>query len=189
LAFTGWQLRAAARVVRAGGLIAYPTEAVYGLGCDPRSATAVARLLWLKGRPAAKGLILIAAAREQLDPFVDWAALAPERREEVFASWPGPVTWLLPARDAVPGWLHGGHPTIAVRVTAHGPVQALCRACGGPLVSTSANQTGRPPARTALAVRQIFGGEVDLILSGPLGGLDRPTEIREGSSGRVVRAG
>ncbi len=181
-----WQLAQAARHVNAGGIIAYPTEAVYGLGCDPRDGAAVLRLLALKQRPIAKGLILIAARFEDLQPFI--AALPTKTLSKVRKSWPGPVTWLLPVRPEVPYWLRGSHAALAVRVTAHPLAAALCRACGGVLVSTSANISKRPPARTALAVRRCFGGDIDYVLNGALGGLGKPTPIIDARSGRVVRA-
>ena len=184
-----WQLRLACRTLRAGGVIAYPTEAVYGLGCEPLSAAAVARLLAIKGRPAHKGLILVAADQGQLDPYVDWRVLSAERRRAIESSWPGPVTWLLPARAEVPGWLCGSHASIAVRVTAHPLARDLCIAYGRALVSTSANRTGTPPARSALAVERTLGGAIDFLLHGELGGLTRPTEIRDALSGEVVRSG
>ena len=180
-----WQLRQAARVIHAGGLIAYPTEAVYGLGCDPLNAAAVQRLLALKGRPMDKGLILIAADIEQLRPFLLPLSTADEAT--VRATWPGPVTWLLPARPETPRWLRGSHDTLAVRITDHPLAAALCRQLGHPLVSTSANRSGQPPARTPLAVRRQFGRIVDLIISGPLGGHERPTLIRDLTTGRILR--
>ena len=148
--FDTWKLREAARCFHRGGLIAYPTEAVYGLGCDPLDSAAVERLLRLKDRPVAKGLILIAADFAQLLPFV--RQLPPDLMQPVFDSWPGPNTWLLPARKDTPAWLTGCHDSLAVRVTAHPIAGALCRACRSPLVSTSANLSRRPPARTGLQV-------------------------------------
>src|SRR5512143_218632 len=138
---TPWQLREAVRVLHHGGLIAYPTEAVYGLGCDPRNADAVLRLLNLKQRPWQKGLILIAADLAQLDPYL--LPLDEMMRARVVPTWPGPNTWLLPARVETPHWLRGEHDTLAVRVTAHPVAAALCRAFGGPIVSTSANLAGK----------------------------------------------
>ena len=180
-----WQLAQAARHVNAGGIIAYPTEAVYGLGCDPRDGAAVLRLLILKRRPLTKGLILIAASFADLQPYV--ATLPAKILSKVRSTWPGPVTWLLPARPEVPFWLKGSHTALAVRVSAHPLAAALCRACGGVLVSTSANISRRPPARTALAVRRCFGAEIDHVLSGALGKLDKPTPIIDARNGRVVR--
>ncbi len=181
------RLRIAARVIRAGGLIAYPTEAVYGLGCDPRNERAVIRLLALKRRSIHKGLILIAADFAQLEPYLQ--PLAPPDRARLEATWPGPQTWLIPARTTVPRWLRGRHDTLAVRVTAHPLAAALCRACGHPLVSTSANRGGRPPARTALAVRRQMGRSLDDLLPGPTGGAAKPTAIGDLRTGQIVRSG
>lgn len=176
----------AAYMVRQGGIIAYPTEAVFGLGCDPRNESAVRRLLAIKRRPVSKGVILIAADLEQLKPFID--PLDPQSLAQVQATWPGPVTWLVPARHKAPIWLRGSHPTLAVRVTAHPVASALCQACGIPLVSTSANLSGQPPARSAEQVGRQLGGLLDYIVPGATGGAARPTEIRDLRSGMVVRA-
>lgn len=180
-----WHLRVARDVLRHGGVVAYPTEAVYGLGCDPQSWQAVEKLLRLKRRPAAKGLILVAASFEQLAPYV--APLTDDIARRVLPTWPGPYTWLLPAAQHTAPWLRGAHATIAVRVSNHPVVQALCQVFGGALVSTSANLAGRPPARDALTVRRVFGEQVDCILHGALGGLERPTSIRDARTGAVLR--
>jgi L-threonylcarbamoyladenylate synthase len=180
-----YKLRLAVRCLQVGGVIAYPTEAVYGLGCDPLSQGAVQRIRDLKGRPARKGLILVAADFGQLLPFVE--PLDAARMAHVFGSWPGPVTWLLPARRTTSPLLTGPHSTLAVRVTAHPVAAALCRAWGGALVSTSANRSGRPPARTGLQVRLRLGPQVDFLLNGPCGGRSRPSTIRDGRSGAEVR--
>lgn len=184
---TPFQLREAVRALRRGGVIAYPTEAVYGLGCDPLNPDAVRRLLELKQRPMEKGLILVAADLAQLASYL--LPLAASLAPQVNASWPGPLTWLLPVRPEVPHWLRGTHDSLAVRVSAHPVVRALCTTFGGPIVSTSANPAGQSPARNPLAVQRMFGSNVDCILHAPLGGLGRPTEIRDGRSGRIVRAG
>lgn len=182
-----WHLKRAAALLHRGGVVAYPTEAVWGLGCAPLDGAAVMRLLALKRRPAHKGLILIGATFEQLLPFL--APLAPALRQKIFATWPGPVTWLLPARADTPYWLRGAHASLAVRVTAHPVAAALCRAFGGALVSTSANVAGRPPARSGVQVRRRFDGALDYIVPGALGAAARPTEIRDALSGAVVRPG
>lgn len=175
----------AARILRAGGVIAYPTEAVFGLGCLPRHRRAVERVLAIKRRPARKGLILIAAEVDQLARYV---VLPPEpRRSEVLATWPGPATWVLDARRGTPRRITGGRASVAVRVTAHPLAAALCRAVGDALVSTSANLSGRPPLRSVLKLRRALGRRVDYVLAGPLGGLARPTPIRDGRSGGIVR--
>jgi L-threonylcarbamoyladenylate synthase len=182
-----WQLRWAVRTLRAGGVVAYPTEAIYGLGCDPFNEDAVLRLLAMKGRAMDKGLILIAANHDQLKPLLrpqGGDAMAP-----VLATWPGPNTWILPADPRVPVWLTGGGDGIAVRVTAHPLAAGLCAMFGGPLVSTSANASGRPPARNALQARRALGSRVDYFLTGPTGGAARPSEIRDARDGRLLRAG
>jgi len=176
----------AARVVRRGGVIAYPTEAVYGIGCLPRERAAVVRVLAIKRRSWRKGLILIAANVEQLLPYV---TLPPEpRRSEVLATWPGPHTWVLDALPGAPRWITGGRPSVAVRVTAHPIAAELCLAAGEALVSTSANRSRRPPHRRLLQLRRDLGHRIDYVLAGPLGGLPAPTVIRDGRSGTVLRA-
>ncbi len=176
----------ARRTLAAGGIVAYPTEAVFGLGCDPANTEAIARLQALKGRDAGKGLILIAHELTALEPWL--GPLDESIRARVEPTWPGPVTWLLPAAAAVPRLLKGDHDTLAVRVTAHPTAAALCRAWGGPLVSTSANPAGGEPARSADAVHALFGGDVDVVVEGTVGGLERPTPIRDGRTGETLRS-
>jgi L-threonylcarbamoyladenylate synthase len=180
-----WHLKQAARIIRHGGIVAYPTESVFGLGCDPLRLDVVERLLELKQRSPAKGLILIAHELRALLPYVE--QLDPAVRDRIDATWPGPHTWLLPARPEVPFLLRGAHDTIAVRVTAHPLAAALCRQCGFALVSTSANVGGHRPARTALEVRRTFGNAIDYVLPGEAGGAP-VTEIRDARSGEVIRA-
>ena len=182
-----FHLRTARRVLREGGIVAYPTEAVYGLGCDPYNARAVIRLLELKQRSWKKGLILIASHRHQLDPWLEPVGLSVEQQLE--KTWPGPVTWLLPARPEVPIWLRGEHTTLAVRVTAHPLAAALCDAFGGPIVSTSANFAEHRAARSVLQLQRAMGEKIDYILHGEIGEQSKPTEIRDAQSGRIVRAG
>ena len=181
------RLRIAAAMLRAGEVVAYPTEAVWGLGCDPLNEQAVARILELKGRAMAKGLILIAASTGQLTPFV--AALRPEERARLEEERAVPTTWLVPASRRAPDWLTGGRDSIAVRITRHPVAAALCRVFGGPVVSTSANPGGMAPAKTALRVRHYFRSEGLYILAGPLGGANRPSEIRDLRSGDIIRPG
>ncbi|MEN8180204.1 MAG: L-threonylcarbamoyladenylate synthase [Pseudomonadota bacterium] len=180
-----WLLRRAAQVVRQGGIIAYPTEAVYGLGCDPFNPEVVYRLLALKKRHVDKGLILISDCFERLSPLL---APIPEARLALIKdTWPGPVTWVMPASPEVPAWLRGRHTTLAVRVTAHPIAAALCRASGMPLVSTSANLSQHPPARTALEARVRCDNRLDFILHGSTGPQKQPTQIREALTGQILR--
>ena len=166
-----------------GGVIAYPTEAVWGLGCDPFDEAAVSRLLAIKNRPADKGLILVAGRVAQLDDLLDWKALPADRRDAVLASWPGPNTWIVPATARVPRWITGEHRGVAVRVSAHPVVVALCDAFGGPLVSTSANLSGQPPAFNRDALDPALLARLDAITDGETGGLAAPTAIRDARSG------
>lgn len=182
---SNWQLHNAARIIADGGVIACPSESVFGLSCDPTSRSAVNRLLALKNRPAAKGLIVIASELGQLE---DWLQPLTDRQlQKLASSWPGPVTWLLPAAATCPHWLRGQHASLAVRVTAHPLLRRLCTLLSGPIVSTSANYSGQRPARSALEVRLRFGKRIDCILPGPLGKQQRPTAIRDLISDRLLR--
>jgi L-threonylcarbamoyladenylate synthase len=176
----------AALAILAGGVVAYPTESVFGLGCDPLEAGAVARILAIKRRRVESGLILLAANMDQIEAYI---RPSPGERERMLASWPGPVTWVVAATPAVPVWVTGGRATVAVRVTAEPLAAALCRRAGMAIVSTSANRSGRPPTRTTLQTRRRFAGLVDEILPGAVGGRARPTEIRLASSGKILRTG
>jgi L-threonylcarbamoyladenylate synthase len=176
-----------AAALRGGGVVAYPTEAVWGLGCDPRDEAATLRLLALKAREVEKGLILIAAEEAQLAPFIDMAVLDAAQRDAVRASWPGPHTWIVPASAGAPRWITGAHVGIAVRVSAHAPVIDLCTAFGGALVSTSANRAGEPAARVIGQLDPRIIAAVDAVLDGETGALQRPTEIRDARTGAVLR--
>ncbi|WP_277373395.1 Sua5/YciO/YrdC/YwlC family protein [Pseudomonas sp. AA-38] len=181
---SNWQIQQTARVVFDGGVIAYPTEAVWGLGCDPWNEAAVDRLLALKERPMGKGLILVADEIEQFDFLLE--DLPEIWQERLAASWPGPNTWLVPHQGRLPEWVTGEHDSVALRVSDHPLVQALCRLTG-PLISTSANPAGRPAARSRLRVEQYFPGELDKVLVGPLGGRKNPSLIRDLRTGDVIR--
>jgi len=181
------ELAAAVEALRRGGVIAYPTEAVWGLGCDPGNEAAVMRLLQLKQRPVEKGVILVAAELEQLRPWLDLDALPAQRLTEVQASWPGPHTWIMPAAAGAPVWITGSHSGIAVRVSAHPGVAALCRAFAGPLVSTSANLAGESPARRRQDLDPRLLARLDGLVDGPTAGLAQPTAIRDARDGRVLR--
>lgn len=176
----------AVAVLKKGGVIAYPTEAVFGLGCDPNQPAAIQRLLELKQRPAEKGLILVAAEMAQLEPWL--LPLDEDIRKRMLASWPGPVTWLCPVPESVSLLLRGQHQSLAVRVSAHPTVQALCRAFGGAIISTSANISDQPAARSAKAVRDIFVDKLDMIVEGELGESERPTEIRDALTNNIIRS-
>ncbi len=176
------------RALQQEEVIAYPTEAVFGLGCDPDSEKAVNTLLALKQRPWQKGLILIAANYEQLKPYVNDAALSDAQREAIFSCWPGPVTWVIPAHPETPRWLTGSFDSLAVRVSDHPLVQQLCSEYGKPLVSTSANLSGQEPCRTTEEVRMQFGVSLP-VFTGLVGGRLNPSEIRDALTGKQFRQG
>lgn len=182
---SGLKLTAAVRALNAGGLVAYPTEGVWGLGCDPLDALAVERLLLVKRRDWRQGLIVIAAEFGQLRGLL--RVPSRDALERAQATWPGPTTWVFPATPCVPPWITGAHRSIAVRVTAHPVASALCRAFGAPIVSTSANRSGQPPAFSATAVRLRLGDAPDVVVPGALGGLSGPTPIRDVISGALLR--
>ena len=185
------QYAQAHHVLQCGGVIAYPTEAVYGYGCDPFNAEAVEQLLAIKQRPWQKGLILIAANVQQIAPLLD--ALSEEQRHKVESSWPGPVTWLLPdPHHWVPSQIKGQFASVAVRVTNHPIAKKLCENWGGPLVSTSANRSGEEPCYGELPFRlrlqrRDASEQPDFIVGGPTSGRKKPSEIRDLLSGDVIR--
>ena len=178
-------LASAVSALRRGGVIACPTEAVWGLSCDPFCHAAVEHLLGLKRRPAHKGLILVAASQEQISFLL--SDLSTAQQAMLDQTWPGPNTWLVPHRGLVPRNVCGEHDKVAVRVSAHPVVEALCNAFGGALVSTSANHAGSDPALDAPQVKRCFPEGLDYILPGRLGARARPSTIRDLASGEIVR--
>jgi L-threonylcarbamoyladenylate synthase len=177
----------AVTTLKSGGVIAYPTEAVYGLGCDPHNEKAVLHLLSLKKRAVNKGLILLASSWQQVAIYT--APITQDLLQKALNTWPGPHTWIFPAQlDKVPTWIRGAHHSIAIRVTAHPLAQAICAAFAGCIVSTSANIEGQPPARNSGEVLQQFPQGIDYILEGPIGNLEKPTPIRDVLSNELLRS-
>lgn len=170
-----------------GEVIVYPTEAVWGMGCDPRNQQAVEKVLAVKQRPVEKGLILIARDYGQILPFVNDDAIPMDRRSEIFSSWPGPFTWLLPAAKDAPEWITGGSELIAVRVTTHPSVRAICEEFNGAIVSTSANITGEPTPPNLTELQQLFGDQVGYYVDAELGDASAPSMIRNGMTGQTLR--
>ena len=181
---TSQNRRFAGRVLGLGGVIAYPTEGVYGLGCIPDNFEAVGRILAIKKRAPEMGLVLIISEVDQLAGWID----APLGKLELESSLEKPVTWIVPATDEVPWWIRGRHSSVAVRRTAHPIAKALCQEVDSALVSTSANVSGRPPARNAFVLRRSFGKLVDYIVPGDCGPAAGPSEIRDLATGRTLRA-
>lgn len=181
-------IQQAVSLLKSGRVIAYPTESVWGLGCDPFNDDAVQRIITIKGRQQNQGLICIAASVDQFAPFV--GELDASRWAELNASWPGPVTWVCPAAESTPSLLRGEDgETVAIRVTNHTLCQVLCQRFGGPVVSTSANLHGQAPVCQVDSLSPEIVGAIDGILDGPVGGRDRPSKICRAIDGLVIRAG
>jgi L-threonylcarbamoyladenylate synthase len=182
-------IQQACQILHSGGVIAYATEAVFGLGCDPDNQAAVHKLLQIKQRPIEKGLILIAAEWQQLATYLEISELSYVQLQRALHSWPGPYTWVFPAKAITPKWLTGEFSSLAVRVSAHPQVRELCQSYGKPLVSTSANLTTYPACRTEQEVRLQLGERVDYILPGHVGANSNPSEIRDVITNQLFRAG
>jgi L-threonylcarbamoyladenylate synthase len=177
--------RIGANVIRNGGLIAYPTESVFGLGCDPFDRAAVFNLLDIKERDWRKGFILVSHDFDNVMPLLK--PLSQSIKRKVLDSWPGPTTWLLPAQEWVPSWLRGEHDSLAIRISGHPVVSALCARVGMPIISTSANRSGHRPAKYSWQLRARFGDELDYIVPGPLGTRKTPTIIRDAITDKTIR--
>ncbi len=176
----------AAEHLQHGHVIAYPTEAVWGFGCDPFNEQAVNKILAIKQRERSKGVLLVAATQQQVAQLLD--PLTAEQRQQLDATWPGPVTWIIPDPDShYPEWIRGQHQSVAIRVSAHPLVHALCKAFGGPIVSTSANEAGEPELRSEHDVRTRFGTAVDYVVSGEIGQETDPSQIRDLMTGAIIR--
>jgi L-threonylcarbamoyladenylate synthase len=185
-------IEAAVQALHCGEMIAYPTEGVYGLGCDPREPKALHALLQLKQRSPAKGLILVGSHLDQLIPYVDMASLSAARCAEIHATWPGSVTWVLPIRlpSVLPTALcvaAHDQQTLAVRVSAHPVVRALCDHFSGAIVSTSANISGAAPLQSAAAIEHVFGDRIAGVVQGALGGDQKPSRVMDGVTGAILR--
>lgn len=178
----------AVKVFFQGGIIAYPTEAVFGLGCDPDNTDAIQRLLTIKQRPANKGLILLAAEYSQLLPYINDDALSQTQREKIQSRWPNPITQVLPANRSISSLLSGSFDSIAVRVTNHKDVVSLCSHTNKPIVSTSANLAGEDPAITWQQIELRLGEKIDFILKGKTSGLLKPSSIINGLTGEILRS-
>ena len=171
--------------LRRGGLIAYPTESCYGLGCDPDNRRAVQRLLKLKQRPQHKGLILIAASYRQVARYLQ--PLTPDQQQQLHHAGAQAITYLMPSLATTPRWLRGSHATLAVRLTAHKQAAQLCRSVNSALVSTSANRSGQRPAKTYAQCQRLFGHKV-WVLPGRVGKRKKPSTIRMWGDGKIIRS-
>jgi len=179
-----FKIRLAVKKIKAGDVIAYPTEAVYGLGCDPLNEKAVSALLTLKQRPEEKGLILIASSLSQLEPYL---VLNEKILARVTPSWPGAITWIIPAQPWVPQWLTGVHSSLAVRVTNHPVARLLCEKNGEPIISTSANINSKPPATKSWMVPKNLGKHKLFVCPGQVGKLKQATPIYNSQNNHQIR--
>lgn len=170
-----------------GEVIVYPTESVFGLGCDPDNEIAVRNLLKIKGRSWKKGLILVAANYKQLIKYVDDSHLSKYQKLRVFSTWPGPVTWVFPARLSTPVWLTGQFTSIAVRVSNCELIKRLCLSFGKPLISTSANLTGFPPIQKIDEIHSQLGLKNVFIVNEKVLSFSRPSKILDAITGSIIR--
>lgn len=177
----------AAKAFLQGGIIAYPTEAVFGLGCDPDNDSAIRKLLSLKQRSADKGLILLASHYSQLQPYINELEISAQQKSLILSRWPGAITQILPANHHISPLLSGVFDTIAVRVTDHPDVIALCNKTGKAIISTSANLSGKPAAKTWHAVLQQFPTQLDYLIKTETLGRENPSTIIDGISNCIVR--
>jgi L-threonylcarbamoyladenylate synthase len=180
-----WALNRLTQAIAAGAVIGYPTDTIWGFGCDPLNLASVARLLHIKQRPVDKGLILLASDLLYLEPFI---RIDPDQREILQSPLATPTTWLVDASEYCPVWIRGNHPTVAVRVTDHPLLRYLCPRLNSPLVSTSANRAGKSTVRSALQLRRQFADEVDFIVTGFNTGGAKPSEIKSLASGNLLRS-
>jgi L-threonylcarbamoyladenylate synthase len=180
------ELKKITDLLHQGKLIAYPTEGVFGLGCDPLNESAVKDLLCLKQRPIEKGLIVIAANWQQLEKWI--GDLPKARREIIQQSSLEPITWVVPASPYVPAWIRGAHESVAVRVVQHSVAAEICAGFGGPIVSTSANKSDELPCKTYQETVERFSTTVAYIVNAPVGDANKPSKICNALSGKVLRA-
>jgi len=182
------QLLDAAKSFTNGGIIAYPTEAVFGLGCDPDNKQAIIRLLALKQRSTEKGLILLASDYYQLQPYIDEKKLSKSKLVEIKARWPAAITQIMPAKKNISALLTGGRNTIAVRITQHPDVIRLCQLTQKAIISTSANMSGRATATAWQQVVDQFPDQIDKLIKTQTLGLLKPSTIIDALTGKVLRA-
>lgn len=180
---------AGVEAIRQGKVIVYPTESVYGFGCDPMQPLAVEKIIALKNRASHKGFILIISKIAQLTPYIDWDKIADSDWGVVEKSWPGPVTWILPAKQSVNALLLGSNQTIAIRMSSHPIAKALCDTMNGAIVSTSVNHSEQAPLMQPDIIQSQFSDDISGIVTGSLGTQSKPSWVIDFASQTVLRAG
>jgi len=181
----GDSIEQAIAAINHGGVVVYPTEGVYGLGCDYLNEDCVHKILRLKQRDVSKGLVLVASHIQQILPLIQ-----PENRADLaraLKTWPGHQTWIFPKSMLTPAWISGHFDSVAVRVSAHPVVKQLCDRLSAPLVSTSANFTNQPTPNNIQEQFKLWGDSVDFYLDLPLGGSNQPSSIKLANSGKIIR--
>tara|TARA_Y100000768_G_scaffold26611_1_gene17921 strand:- start:881 stop:1414 length:534 start_codon:yes stop_codon:yes gene_type:complete len=167
--------------LKLGEIIAYPTEGVWGLGCDPCNEIAIKKLLDIKGRSYEKGLILVGSNFEQFTEFSHVNLY----KEKLMSKWPGPHTWLVPAKDILSSLIKGENTKVALRLSNHKVVCQICDSFGGAVVSTSANKEGMPTLISTKEIKDVFP-EVRIV-EGELGGYNKPSTIQDVETDKVIR--
>ena len=181
-----WALNRLSHALVKGAVIGYPTETIWGFGCDPNNPLSVARILQIKHRPADKGLILLSPRFEYCAPFI---RLESGQREILEQPCDRPTTWLVEASELCPLWIRGEHSTVAIRINKHPMLEVLCNQLQTPLVSTSANYAGQSAARSKLQMQRLFANQLDFIVTGFNAGGNRPSDIKSLASGNLLRSG
>ena len=181
-----WALNRRAREIAQGAVFGYPTDTIWGLGCHPLIAPSVARILAIKGRSPDKGLILLSSRLEYCRPYID---ADEEVLQPVLTAAEQPTTWLVDASEFCPWWIRGRFPTVAIRITDHPLVREICDRLAAPIVSTSANRSGRSPARNLFQMHREFGDLVDFIVGGYATGGAAASRIKSLADGNIIRSG
>lgn len=180
-------IQIATTVIQNGGVVAYPTESVFGLGCDPQNISSLNRLLAIKKRDENKGLIIVASKISQVESYIDFDRISEDDWLGVLNKWPGPFTFILPTLSSVPRLLTGNRDTIAIRVSSNNFIVSLCNSLNGPIVSTSCNISGKPAIRSYEQACCEFLGKVDYIVNANVDGLQKPSTIIDAISHKILR--
>ncbi len=181
-----WAINRLSRQIKFGAVIAYPGDTIWGFGCHPLLKDSVDRILQIKQRSASKGLILLSSELDFCLPYIS-SHLSANDIALLKKSTPQPTTWLIPASRNCPSWLRGGFSTIAIRIPNHPFIKALCNELESPIVSTSANISGKTTIRNSIQARRLFANQLDHIISGYQSGTGRPSEIKSLESGDIIR--
>jgi L-threonylcarbamoyladenylate synthase len=181
-----WAINRLSHQVDLGAVIAYPGDTIWGFGCHPLVKDSIDRILQIKQRSASKGLILLSSELDFCLPYIS-SDLSTNDIAQLKKSTAQPTTWLIPASHNCPSWLRGEFSTIAIRITCHPFIKALCTELKSPIVSTSANLSGKTTIRNSIQARRLFASQLDYIISGYQPGTGRPSEIKSLESGDIIR--